>query len=383
MKIAYITPCECNIHTWSGTYFFIAKSLIDRGNSIDYINCKVESFSAKFFQWFFKHIIMLGWPISCNEVLMKKYSKKAQSLIKSDSDLVFSPGTLHIPNLEPKQKLIIYSDATFQAMLDFYDDYKKMHPKAIKNGIKMEKQVFDRATLLIFASDWAANSAIEHYGIDSQKVKVIPFGANINLSRNKVDILELLKNKKWDKLKLLFVGVEWERKNAQMVVEIVKKLNEIVPTQLDLVGINNIPLNPIPEFIVNHGFVSKSTEHGQAYLRQLFEQSHFLLVPSKAEAYGLVFCEANAFGLPAISSNVGGIPTIIKDNINGIKFPLSASPKEYVDWILDLYYEREKYYKLALSSFKEYETRLNWETASKKINELVNKVIVLEVPSYR
>ena len=33
--------------------------------------------------------------------------------------------------------------------------------------------------LALFSSDWAARGAIELYGADKNKVKVVPFGANI------------------------------------------------------------------------------------------------------------------------------------------------------------------------------------------------------------
>ena len=128
-------------------------------------------------------------------------------------------------------------------------------------------------------------------------------------------------------------------------------------------------------FCKSIGFISKSTQEGKKKLNKLFEESHFLIVPSEAEAYGLVFCEANSFGVPAISRKLGGITTIIKDNINGITFEKNENKNEYINYIYHLMNNYDKYKKLCLSSFNEFKTRLNWDTAGEKVKELIEEVL--------
>jgi glycosyltransferase involved in cell wall biosynthesis len=83
-----------------------------------------------------------------------------------------------------------------------------------------------------------------------------------------------------------------------------------------VVGIDKLPFEKVPEFIVNPGFISKSSQEGYSKIEQLFIDSHFLLVPSLAGCTPVVCSEANSFGLRCISRNVGGIPTITRDDIN-------------------------------------------------------------------
>jgi len=68
---------------------------------------------------------------------------------------------------------------------------------------------------------------------------------------------------------------------------------------------------------------------------------------------------------------VGGIPSAISDGKNGQTFPLAASPEAYCEIIEKYFSSKEEYRKLALSSFKEYETRLNWTVSGKKVRHLI------------
>ena len=135
-----------------------------------------------------------------------------------------------------------------------------------------------------------------------------------------------------------------------------------------------MPVNPLPDFVINHGFISKANQEGKEKLNNLMSKCHFLLLPTKAEAYGLVFCEANSFGLPSIATNVGGIPTIIKDNINGMTFNLTDTEESYANYIATVFCNYKEYEELAISSYNEYKTRLNWGIAGKKIFNLMREL---------
>lgn len=46
------------------------------------------------------------------------------------------------------------------------------------------------------------------------------------------------------------------------------------------------------------------------------------IIPSRSEAFGLVNIESMALGVPVIASNTGGIPEIVRDNMDGMLFPV-------------------------------------------------------------
>ena len=72
---------------------------------------------------------------------------------------------------------------------------------------------------------------------------------------------------------------------------------------------------------------------------------------------------------------MGGISTAVKDNINGMTFGLDANVDAYCNYIMNLMQNYAEYEKLALSSFHEYETRLNWKTATNSVIKLLKQAL--------
>jgi glycosyltransferase involved in cell wall biosynthesis len=60
-----------------------------------------------------------------------------------------------------------------------------------------------------------------------------------------------------------------------------------------------------------------------------------LVMPSRDEAFGIVFLEAMALGKPTIASNAGGIPEVVKDGRNGIL--VKPQPDQIAGAIVRLY----------------------------------------------
>jgi glycosyltransferase involved in cell wall biosynthesis len=71
---------------------------------------------------------------------------------------------------------------------------------------------------------------------------------------------------------------------------------------------------------------------------------------------------------------VGGVPTVVRDGKNGKTFPLEARASAYADYIADLFARPTDYEALALSSFAEYESRLNWAVAGRSVAALLEAV---------
>ena len=261
-------------------------------------------------------------------------------------------------------------------MKSYYPSYVNLCKETQKDGFLAEKQALNLATLAFYASDWAANSAIKNYDVDSKKVKVIPFGANILEDPSLETIKNNISKRDFGTCQLLFIGVDFERKGGKLAFEVAKNLNnEGMPTILHIVGIPNLPTEFQTDFVKNHGFLNKNIEGEKLILNQLFETSHFLIVPSEAEAYGLVYCEANAYGIPAIGTKTGGIPTIIKDGINGWIFEKTDFVEKCSFIIKENFSSEENYKTVAISSYNKYTNRLNWKTSGKIMIELIRHSI--------
>jgi glycosyltransferase involved in cell wall biosynthesis len=379
MKVAYLTTFDSSdIHAWSGSGSYILRALQDAGLQTQSIgNLKDGRFFShlsRLKENFYTRMQSKTYLKDREPGMLKYYSTQAKKLLESvDHDIVFSPGTIPIAHLQTDKPIVFWTDATFAGMINFYPEFSNLCSETIRNGNKMEQLALSRCRLAIYSSEWAASSALKNYSVDPAKVKVVPFGANINSCRGLSEIKKIIDNRNSDVCKLLFLGVDWHRKGGDTALAVAELLNKRgLKTELHIAGCNQP--ERLPRYAKHHGFVSKKNEEGLKYLERLFSESHFLILPSKAECCAVVFAEASSFGLPSLATNVGGIPTAIHNGKNGWLLPLEGTPEQYCEYIQSLMSSKDDYRELALSSYREFSERLNWRTAGMKVRNLLQEI---------
>lgn len=385
MKIAYATTYDARSLTgsdeWSGSGYYISQALQKQEINLEYLGPLGEKLITKLLQKFrnnyYKNVKNTYYEKDADLAILKDYARQiSQMLFEMKADIVFSATIRPIVELECKQPIVFWGDATCQGLVDFYPQYDNICQESLQNWHQMEKTALEKCKLAIYASDWAAQSAIDYYGADPAKVKVVPFGANIDRHHSLSEVKDLIAARPANRCKLLFLGVDWVRKGGDVAIQVAERLNGLgLETELTVVGCEPIVEGNLPSFVKSLGFISKSTTAGKARLDRAISESHFLILPSMAECYGVVFCEANSFGVPCIARKVGGIPTIIRPNINGNLFDLNADIYEYCDYIYRLFINYGDYQNLALSAFHEYESRLNWDMAGRQVKDLLETVL--------
>src|SRR5260221_2280244 len=378
MKIAYVTTYDASdLHNWSGTGYNIARVFTEENAEMEFIGNLDVRFN-KFIRakkLFYNKALGQRYQYQREPFVAKSYANQIKARVNPSAHCIFSPGSVPIARLQSEIPTVFYTDATFAGMLGFYEDFSNLCAETIRNGHRLEQEALSSCSMAIYSSDWAARTAMENYEVDPKKIRVVPFGANIECDRSTDDIKRIISQRPKDTCKLLFLGVDWIRKVGPLVLEIADKLNNAgLNTELHIAGIRSLPVTDPPDYVKDHGFISKSTPEGKARLERLIAESHFLLLPAKAEAYGLELCEANSYGEPDIAYNVVGIPTVVKQDVNGKLFPLGTSAAEHALYIASLFSNYDEYEKLALSSFEEFQQRLNWEVSGKKLMQLLNEL---------
>ena len=105
-----------------------------------------------------------------------------------------------------------------------------------------------------------------------------------------------------------------------------------------------------------------------------YDESEFLVLPSRWELSPLTPLEGFAFKKPVISTNVHGIPYTISNGKNGILVepddPLSLS-----NAILELYDNEEKCRKFGISGYNLVQTECNSLRMTEETLEIYKKVI--------
>jgi len=308
--------------------------------------------------------------------VLKSYADQVSARLKDARvDVVFSPGTIPICYLESSAPIVFWTDATVAGVIDFYPAWSDLCHESLRDANRMEQAALSNCRLAIYSSDWAAETAINAYQVDADKVKVVPFGANVESVRNLNDIRIIVAQRRTDVCKLLFIGTEWYRKGGDIAVDITGSLNAMgLKTELTVLGCHI--KGSVPDFVSPKGFVSKKTSKGRTLIDRLFAESHFLLLPSRADCVPVVIAEANSFGVPVVASDVGGISTAVRDDLNGY---VLSSAEQFVPHacsvILKSMESLSAYRELAIRSFGEYTERLNWQTAGRRVHELLENIL--------
>lgn len=380
MKIAYVSTYDAaNISIWSGTGYYMARCLANQAIALDYVDTVEARYplpvAAK--RLVYNRLLKQRYFSDREPAILHAYARQiAGKLSGSSADVVFSPGTLPIAYLESKRPIVFWTDATFAGMVNFYPGFHNLCQQTVRAGHAAEQSALDTCSLAIYSSEWAAQTAVDHYQTDHAKVHVVPFGANIACDRELDDIKGIVNARPTDRCKLLFLGVDWLRKGGQVALDVAVELDKAgLDTELTIVGCEPPTGSSMSGVVKPLGFVSKSTAEGAQQINTLLAESHFLILPSVADCTPIVFGEANSFGLPCLSTAVGGIPTIVKDHLNGKLFSRNAVIAEYCTYVLDLFSDYARYRELALSSFNEYTSRLNWSVAGRTVKRLLAEAL--------
>ena len=291
-------------------------------------------------------------------------------------DLVFSMATAPIAYLQADYPIAFWVDATFAGMSGFYRSFTDLAEVSIRDGEQTDREALRRSSLAIYSSEWAAETARRNYPVDPQRVHFVNLGANLERTPNAQEIAAIISQRERETCRLLFVGVDWTRKGADQAIANAAALQAGgLSVRLTIIGCLPPAGVKLAGFVDLVGFLSKQTEDGNRRFEQYFRESHFFVLPTQAEAYGMVFCEAGAYALPSIAPRVGGISSIIEDGVNGWLVPPDAPPDQYARLLAAKWNDRMGYEAMARKCHEVYRERLNWDVAAARVAALMRRCV--------
>jgi glycosyltransferase involved in cell wall biosynthesis len=234
-------------------------------------------------------------------------------------------------------------------------------------GLQQERAALTDASVACYPSAWAVDQAVTLCGACRERTVLIPWGANLVAEPSEAEVAAFLERRRRHRpCSLVFIGREWRRKGGDLVVATVREL-ERRGTPCQLVVIGTEPPEVVPRSTVVLPFLDKRRPDHARRFWTLLAEAHFLFVPSRAEAYGQVFCEAAAFGLPALSNRVGGIPSIISDGETGFLLPPGSRPEAFAQAIEHALGDPERYAGMGLAARARYRAVLNWRAFGERL----------------
>lgn len=250
---------------------------------------------------------------------------------------------------------------------------QQLSPVVPEDGARTRTRALQSCTAAIYPSQWAAESAIANYGADPAKVHILPFGANVSVPPPDA-VARAIARRAEGPFRVLFIGKEYWRKGADIVLSACDiAVRNGVRLQLDLVGLEDVK-DELPPFATDHGNLTKRDPLQRSKLENLLMQASLLFVPSRAEAYGIVFCEAACHGVPSLTSSVGGIPSVVQDGVSGILLPQDSNPEIFADVLQKLASDRTMIETLSHSARAHYDQNLSWDVFGDGLADILRKV---------
>jgi glycosyltransferase involved in cell wall biosynthesis len=381
LRIAFLTSLDPqDRRSWSGTIYHVAQALQKHCGDITYIgpiDCSRQKTIGKIRNRVAEILLKKKVMFTHGTLIAQHCAKVAnQRLVQQPFDIIVAPtGETEIAFLKTDLPIVLVTDSTYHIMRDYYPAFSRILDSSFRELELVASSAIQKSSLLLYASQWAADSAIKDYHANPDKVHVIPFGANFE-SAPPVEILQ--QRKRSNRCKLLFIGVKWERKGGDIAFETLLALEKMgIAAELTVVGC--IPpkefahpsMNVIP-------FLNKNDESQRKELENLYLTSDFLLFPTRNECYGVVVCEANAFGLPVIAADTGGVAGVVTNGENGFLLPHSARGNQYASVVARLYQDEQGYNKLVHSSRADFDARLNWDVWGTTAHTLMMELLERE-----
>lgn len=308
-----------------------------------------------------------------------------RQLLGKNPDILVSPGTMQCAFLENPAPLVFWIDGTFRIMNGYYEYFSNFSPKMVYENERMELRALQRAAMIVCSSDWVRQSVIHDYGIPAERTVILPFGANFDSPPDRESVLEQIQRRKVAPRRILLVGAEWKRKGCDQAIQAVKRIRDTgLEVRLDIAGGAPPSGTKLPDFVTHHGFLDKATQEGKTKIHSLFMECSAFLLPTQAEAFGIVYCEAAGYGLPVVTYRTGGIPSVVDDGQTGLLVPLEQKVDGLVNALLELFRDDNVATAMSMHAHAKFEAELNWPVISRRFkSEVVDRILGQELSSTR
>ncbi len=385
LRIGFVHRFDArNIRSWSGIFYFMSQSLNANVGEVVYLGPD-NSPGTRFivdnvarFNRVWRWLTGKSFATDHNRLLSNRLGRFFEKRIQeSPCDILFAPvGSVEIASLRTNLPIVYYSDLTWAQIVEYYPDYSSICAFGQAEGERIEAAAITRAAASVYPSEWAVDSACNHYGASRETTYKVSFGANLNEPPSRADALN---RSLGDQIELLLVGVDWIRKGGGIALECLTSLLESgVDAHLTILGCRP-PLGVEHPKMTVIPFLSKHDPEQRRQITQLFLNAHFMLLPTRADATPIVISEASSFGLPLLATDTGGLRGSITEGINGFLLPFDARGRAYADTILSVIGDPACYNKLVVSSRDEFETRLNWDAWGRSMRSVFERVLGITI----
>jgi glycosyltransferase involved in cell wall biosynthesis len=375
ISVAFLTSKDPNDkNSWSGTLYQMLKVLRNENINVILLGpLKIPRLLSKLLEYTNKlNLFFSGkeYNEKSNLILSKYWAHKVSGLLKFHKPhVIFAPiASTEIALLKTRIPICYLSDSSFMQLNGYYRNFSNFSYLSKLESDYIERRAIRKAASIVYPSQWASDFVLHNYKACKSKISVLKLGANINIIPEKV-----ASRSTEGSFKVLFVGLDWERKGGPIVYETIKLLfNEGYNLTLTICGCNPAINHPAIKIIP---YLDKSNDKEEEMFAHLLAESHLFFLPTRAECFGIVFSEASAYGIPSLTTNTGGVSSAVENGVNGFILSLESTPGDYAEVIKLLINNKEAYREISENSRKKYERELNWDVWGKNMKGILLSLV--------
>jgi starch synthase len=245
------------------------------------------------------------------------------------------------------------------------------------------------ADIVIALNKTMYRALIEKTGVSPRKMVIVPNGVDTEFFRTGLKDEQILSKYGLEEQGyILFVGRVSPEKGVHILLRAFKQIVNDVPRDFKLVVVG--PLTSVFNSVYPSSYAKAMMMYAREKLgervvftgaidrnslRVLYSNAYCFILPSLAEAFGMVLLEAMASGTPPIGSTAGGIPDIIIDGVNGLLFR-KGDWEDLANKLLMLIQDKSFRDKLAHNTREYTEENFSWNIVAMKIKEVYNSIII-------
>ncbi|MBI3945917.1 MAG: glycosyltransferase family 4 protein [Armatimonadetes bacterium] len=210
---------------------------------------------------------------------------------------------------------ILSMDATpaQNARLGIYGGAAQKHAPARRLASRWVAWSARKALRVVAWSDWVRRSLIEEYGLEPDRIAVIPPGIDVRLWTEGAGRPPARVGRAGDPVRILFVGGDFRAKGGEVLLECFERFWR---RRAELHLVTRTPLLAGPGVVVHRGLAPNSPE-----LVRLFRASDLFVLPTLGDTFAQVLVEAMASGLPVVASDVGALSEVVAHGETGLLVP--------------------------------------------------------------